>query len=182
MCWAHKDGPSTATFCGCDCCLPTLQSYGIISRSDVCECCCVLPIDSVLAVTKPQRLTVQVVQAVDETQEPIADIPVREPPPPPRPTRPYFHASTHYFLTERQGVRRLVSGPMTVAFHALNKRDAHRESKRISASIRESFNIMSQRGMFTMQLQVCCCTTVYRLCHNRFYVLSCLTVHVMQSM
>jgi hypothetical protein len=95
-----------------------------------------------------------VIQAVDETQEDIADIPVREPPPPPRFTKPHFHATTHYFLTERDGVRRLVSGPLTVGFQRLNRRDAQRESKLISSASRNFFNVMSQRGMFNMQLQV----------------------------
>lgn len=97
---------------------------------------------------------VQVVEAVDQTQEPIADIPVRQPPPPPRATRPHFHASTHYFLTDSQSGRRLVSGPMLVTFQPLSRRDYNREQRRIAAAAREYFNVLSQRGMFKMQLQV----------------------------
>ena len=102
----------------------------------------------------------QVIEAVDQTQEPIADIPVREPPPPPRHTAPHFHATTHYFVTEKQNVRRLVSGPMLVGFQPLNRRDAIAESKRITKASRDYFNVLSQRGMFKMQLQVCSVTSV----------------------
>lgn len=118
------------------------------------------------------HLTVQVVQAVDETQEAIADIPVREPPPPPRHTSPHFHASVQYFLTEVQGARRQVSGPMLVAFQPLNRRDVQRESKRIAAAAREYFNVMSQRGMFKMQLQVCH-ITVLACQYIKYTMLSC---------
>ena len=96
----------------------------------------------------------QVVQAVDETQEPIADVPVRDPPPPPRASKPHFHASTRYFLTQREGSWRLVSGPMLVCFQGLTYLDTQREAKRIAAAARDFFNVKSQRGMFNKQLQV----------------------------
>lgn len=96
----------------------------------------------------------QVVQAVDETQEPIADIPVRDPLPAPRATKPHFHASTHYFLTQRGGVWRLVSGPLVVGFQGLTHLDTQQEAKRIAAASRDFFNVKSQRGMFNKQLQV----------------------------